>query len=158
VTRYTEFFGADVRFDRAAAVLRLPAALTAAPVAGGDRLLRTLALDYLDSHFTEPGRPVTARARMVLTRSLGSAPPRIADVARLLGLHPRTLQRHLAAEDTTFEAVLDEVRRDAAQRLITETDLPFAQVTAMLGLGAQSALTRASRRWFGATPTALRRG
>ncbi|MCE3550249.1 AraC family transcriptional regulator [Pseudonocardia sp. RS11V-5] len=158
VTRYTEFFGADVRFERPAAVLRLPAALTAAPVAGGDRLLRTLALDYLESHFAEPGQTVAGRVRGALGRSLGSAPPQVGDVARLLRLHPRTLQRHLAAEGTTFERVLDEVRRDAAHRLITTTDLPFAQVTAMLGLAAQSGLTRAVRRWFGTTPTRLRAG
>ncbi|GAA2895010.1 AraC family transcriptional regulator [Pseudonocardia halophobica] len=158
VTRYTDFFGSDVRFERPAAVLRLPAALTAAPVAGGDRLLRTLALDYLESHFAEPGQTVAGRVRGALARSLGSAPPQVADVARLLRLHPRTLQRHLAAEGTTFEAVLDEVRRDAAHRLITTTDLPFAQVTAMLGLAAQSGLTRAVRRWFGTTPTRLRAG
>jgi AraC-like DNA-binding protein len=158
VTRYTEFFGADVRFARPAAVLRLPAALTSAPVAGGDRLLRTLALDYLESHFAEPGQTVAGRVRGALARSLGSAPPQVGDVARLLRLHPRTLQRHLAAEGTTFERVLDEVRRDAAHRLITTTDLPFAQVAAMLGLAAQSGLTRAVRRWFGATPTRLRAG
>ncbi|GAA1875686.1 AraC family transcriptional regulator [Pseudonocardia ailaonensis] len=156
VTRYTDFFGADVRFSRDAAVLRLPTSLTAAPVAGGDRLLRTLALEYLDTHFAEPDQGVTDRVRALLARSLGSTPPRITDVARFLRLHPRTLQRHLAAEGTTFETVLDEVRRAAAHRLITQTDLPFSQVTAMLGLGAQSALTRASRRWFGASPRSVR--
>ncbi len=58
VTRYTAFFGADVRFARDATLLRLPATLTEAPVAGGDLLLRTLALDYLESNFAEPGRTV----------------------------------------------------------------------------------------------------
>jgi AraC-like DNA-binding protein len=156
VTRYTDFFGADVRFSRPVAALRLPATLTEAPVAGGDQVLHTLALDYLESHFAEPGQTVAGRVRGTLARSLGSAPPRAADVARLLRLHPRTLQRHLAAEGTTFEGILDDVRRETAYRLITTTDLPFAQVTAMLGLGAQSALTRAVRRWFGRTPTTLR--
>jgi len=157
VTRYTDFFRADVRFAREAAVLRLPATLTEAPVEGGDRVLRTLALDYLESHFAEPGQTVAGRVRGTLARSLGSAPPRAADVARLLRLHPRTLQRHLAAEGTTFERILDDVRRDAAHRFITATDVPFAQVAAMVGLAAQSGLTRATRRWFGSTPTALRR-
>lgn len=157
VTRYTAFFGTDVRFARPVAALQVPSTLTEAPVAGGDQVLRTLALDYLESHFAEPGQTVSGRVRGTLARSLGSTPPRAADVARLLRLHPRTLQRHLAAEGTTFEQILDEVRRAAAHRLITTTDLPFAQVTAMLGLAAQSALTRAVRRWFDTTPTALRR-
>ncbi|WP_312858274.1 helix-turn-helix domain-containing protein [Pseudonocardia pini] len=53
--------------------------------------------------------------------------------------------------------MLDEVRREAAHRLVTATDVPFAQVAAMVGLSAQSGLTRAVRRWFDTTPTALRR-
>lgn len=155
--RYRAFFGVDVRFERAAAVLRVPADLANRPRAGGDETVRAIAVDYLETHFEGPGRTVTDRVRAALTRSLGAGPTRIGSVARLLRMHPRTLQRHLALEGTTFETVLDEVRRDTAHRLITRTDLPFTQVTAMVGLAEQSALTRASRRWFGESPRALRR-
>lgn len=155
--RYRDFFGADVRFDRPAAVLRVPADLASRPRSGGDETVRAIAVDYLETHFDRPGRTVTDRVRTALTRSLGTSPARIGPTARLLRMHPRTLQRHLAAEGTTFETVLDEVRRDAAHRLITRTDLPFTQVTAMIGLAEQSALTRASRRWFGESPRDLRR-
>jgi AraC-like DNA-binding protein len=158
VARYTGFFGADVRFDRPDAVLRLPAAITSAPVPGGDRRLRDLALDYLGTHFAAPDQTVTAQVRLLLGRTVGSAPARITTIARLLQLHPRTLQRRLAAESTTFEAVLDDVRRTVAHHLITTTDLPFGQVTAMVGLTEQSALTRAAHRWFGASPRTLRTG
>jgi AraC-like DNA-binding protein len=157
VSRYTGFFGADVRFDRPAAVLRVPAQLLSAEQPGADRLLRDITLDYLAAHFTGPGRTVTDEVRLLLARSLGTLPAHLAAVARLLGMHPRTLQRRLAAESTTFEAVLDEARRDAAERLITETDLPLSQVTALVGLTEQSALSRAGRRWFGQSPRELRR-
>ena len=157
VVRYTGFFGADVRFDQPDAVLRVPAGIVSAPVAGGDRLLRDITLDYLSSRYSVPGQSVTGRVRVLLGQTVGSAPVRIADIARMLQLHPRTLQRGLAAEGTTFEAVLDGIRRAAAHHLITATDLPFGQVTAMVGLTEQSALTRAVRRWFGQSPRALRR-
>jgi AraC-like DNA-binding protein len=156
VDRYTAFFGADVRFDRPDAVLRVPAAFAATPIAGGDRMLRDLALDHLATHYAAPHQSVTARVRTLLGQTLGAAPVRIATVARLLRMHPRTLQRRLAAESTTFEAVLDGVRRAVAHHLITATDLPFGQVTAMVGLTEQSALTRAAHRWFGASPRTLR--
>jgi AraC-like DNA-binding protein len=156
VARYTGFFGADVRFDRPDAVLRVPAAIAAAPVPGGDRRLRDLALDYLGTHFGAPDQTMTARVRTLLGQTVGASPVRIGTIARLLQLHPRTLQRRLAAESTTFEAVLDDVRRSVAHHLITTTDLPFGQVTAMVGLTEQSALTRAARRWFGASPRTLR--
>jgi AraC-like DNA-binding protein len=156
VTRYTAFFGADVRFDQPGAVLRVPARLADEPVPGGNRVLRDLALDYISSHFPAPERPISARVQLLLTQSLGSAPVGITAIARLLQTHPRTLQRRLAAEQTSFGTILDGVRRTAAHRLITQTDIPFSQVTAMIGLAEQSALSRAVRRWFGVPPRQLR--
>ncbi|MET0423188.1 MAG: AraC family transcriptional regulator [Actinoplanes sp.] len=156
VARYTDFFGADVRFGRHEAVLRVPHLLAALPVAGGNRVLREVALEYLRSHApSEPG--LSDRVRRLVIQSLGSAPVDVAAIAGRLRTHPRTLQRRLAGDGTTFERILDGVRRDTAYRLITTTDLPFTQITAMIGLTEQSALTRAVRRWHGASPRELRR-
>ena len=135
----------------------MPQSLGETPVPGGNQVLREVALDYMRSHFPAPEQTVDDRVRRVLTQSLGSSPVDIAAVARLLRTHPRTLQRRLAAEGTTFEAILDDVRRAAAYRLITQTDLSLTQVTAMVSLAEQSALSRAARRWFGLSPRDLRR-
>nr|BFE72634.1 hypothetical protein GCM10020092_059350 [Actinoplanes digitatis] len=156
IATYTGFFGADVRFGRADAVLRVPGALADTAVPGGNQVLRDIALDYITSHFPAPGRALSGRVHLLLTQSLGSSPVTLAAIARLLRTHPRTLQRRLDAERTTFEAILDDVRRATAARLITQTDLPFTQVTAMISLAEQSALSRAVRRWFGVTPRELR--
>jgi AraC-like DNA-binding protein len=156
VARYTAFFGADVRFCRPAAVLRVPCGLATTAVPGGNQLLRDIAVAYLASNFPTPDRTVADHVHLLLKEALGSSPVEVGAIARLLGTHPRTLQRRLAAERTTFERILDDVRRAAATRLITQTDLPFTQVTAMIGLAEQSALSRAVRRWFGITPRELR--
>lgn len=71
--------------------------------------------------------------------------------------HPRTLQRRLAAEGTSFAAILDDVRRDAARRYLTTTDMPMSQVASLIGLSEQATLTRSCRRWWATTPTAIRR-
>ena len=154
---YTGFFGAPVRFGQPEAVLRIPAGLLTSPLRGSDEVVRALALDYLAGHFTDPDASTAARTKELIARSLGSTEVRIESVARWLGLHPRTLQRHLAAEGTTFDSVLDDARREAAHRLLTRSDLPLAQITRMVGLSEQSALTRAARRWFGMPPSRVRR-
>lgn len=157
VDAYTGFFGADVRFHQPSGVLRVPQSFAQAPVTGGgNEVLREMALDYLRSHFEAPGPAVAARVRRLLSQSLGSAPVDLASIARIFRTHPRTLQRRLAAEGAGFEELLDEVRRDAAHRLITQTDVSLTQITAMVGLAEQSALSRASRRWFGVSPRELR--
>ncbi|MFI6071552.1 AraC family transcriptional regulator ligand-binding domain-containing protein [Actinoplanes sp. NPDC051343] len=157
VARYTEFFGADVRFGQANALLRVPQALSATPIAGGNRMLHAAALDYLSSHYPAPSLSAAEHVERLITQGLGSAPVDISAIARNLSTHPRTLQRRLSAEGTGFEQILDSVRRNAAHRLITGTSIPFTQITAMVGLTEQSALTRAVRRWFGSSPRDLRR-
>ncbi len=154
--RYAEFFGAEVRFGQPASLLRVPRSLLDRPLTGVDGTLREIALAYLHSHFPEPGRVVAPQVRNAVDRMLGTSPPRIDSAARLLGMHPRTLQRRLAAEGVTFEALLDDARRDAALRLLTRTDLPLQQVAGLVGLSEQSALTRCVRRWCGTTPRAVR--
>ncbi|WP_367138338.1 AraC family transcriptional regulator ligand-binding domain-containing protein [Saccharothrix sp. HUAS TT1] len=157
VAVYEEFFGVTVHTGQPAPLLRLPRALLRRPLARGDERVWRLALAFLAEQ--DPGgASLTARVRGVLTRSLGTVAPEIGAVARLVDLHPRTVQRRLAAEGTTFAAVLDEVRREAAKRYLTTTNVPMSQVAGMLGLSEQSALSRCCRRWWGSTPTAVRRG
>ncbi|WP_405970794.1 AraC family transcriptional regulator [Streptomyces sp. NBC_00988] len=157
VATYTDFFGADVHFDKQDALLRVPTRLFETAVSSrANSELREIVVDYLAGHFTDPERTVSASVRAALVRGLGTAPSRIESVARWLQLHPRTLQRRLAEEGTTFNDVLDDVRSQTALRLLTQTDLPLSQIASMIDLSEQSGLTRASRRWFGKPPSQVR--
>jgi len=77
-------------------------------------------------------------------------------VAHQFGIHPKTLQRRLVAEGTTFPELVDQTRRELAHRLLVGTDLPVSHVSRQLGYAEHSVFTRACKRWFGVTPTAYR--
>jgi AraC-like DNA-binding protein len=77
-------------------------------------------------------------------------------VARRLGVSARTLQRRLAAEGTSFAAVLDETRRHAALDLIGDRALSIAEVSSGVGYADQFAFNKAFRRWTGRSPSAYR--
>lgn len=155
--RYAEVFGAHVRFGRPAALLRMPETMLDRPLAGVDATLRALALAFLSRQALGPGTPVAARVRAVLAQALGTGSTDLADVARALAVHPRTLQRDLAAEGQSFAAILDGLRRSRARAYLTTTDMPLAQVSRLLGFAEQAVLSRCARRWWGASPSALRR-
>ncbi|MDI3389106.1 AraC family transcriptional regulator [Streptomyces sp. B-S-A8] len=157
VARYTGFFGADVKFGCPTAALRVERRLLDEEFEGADETIRKLALDYLASHHTDPEELVSTHVRRTLAGSIGANPASLAQVARLLALHPRTLQRRLAAESTTFAEILEDVRRDLALRYLTTTDLPLGQVAAMSGFADQSGLSHAVRRWRGTSPSEVRR-
>jgi AraC-like DNA-binding protein len=155
---YADFFGAPIRFNARQALLRVPTKLFSQPMSTPvNPELRRMVVDYLESYYTDPRESVAAAVRSAVDRALGTVPARIDLVAGWLHVHPRTLQRRLAAEGTSFEAIVDDVRKNVARRLLTGTDMPLSQVASLVELAGQSGLTRASHRWFGRTPTQVRR-
>lgn len=154
---YEDFFGAPVRVERPAAALRVPISLATRPLSGGDENLHRLAMAFLAEQSGGADAAIAPKVRAAVQQLLGTTPPEITAVARLLTIHPRTLQRRLAAEDTSFATIVDTVRRDAARRYLTTTDMPMSQVASLIGLSEQATFTRCSRRWWGTTPTAVRR-
>lgn len=155
---YEAFFGVSVRFGRPVPTLRLPADLGRLPLAGRDEAVRRLALGFLAQQVPADERTRwSSRVRGALVQLLGTGAPDLGVVARLLDVHPRTLQRRLAEEGAGFAEVLDDVRRTEAERYLTTTDAPMGQIAGLLGLSEQSALTRACRRWFNASPREVRR-
>lgn len=155
---YEQFFSAPVRVSKPAALLRIPRSFLTRPLNGADEGLMQLALTFLAEQAPSGASEVTEQVRAALQRSLGTTAPEIAVIARLLVVHPRTLQRRLAAEGTSFALILDDVRRVQALRYLTTTSMPMSQVAALIGLSEQSTLTRCTRRWWNATPLDVRRG
>lgn len=103
------------------------------------------------------GLPIEIKVRHVLDILMRSGPCGLNDVARLLRIHPRSLQRRLKADGGSFDSLHDKVRSEIARELLQEPALPLSRVALMLGYSEQSAFTRACRRWFGKTPRFTRR-
>jgi AraC-like DNA-binding protein len=157
VQRYLDHFGADVRFGGRVAALCVQRHVLEESFSGADEAVRAVALEHLARHYRDPRLDFPAQARLGIAEALRTSQPTILGIARLFSLHPRTLQRRLAAEGTSFAELLDEVRREATHRYLTATDLPVGQIALMVGFGEQSTLAHATRRWYGTSPRELRR-
>lgn len=155
---YTALFGAPVMPSSPVAALRVPATLLGAPISGGDQTLQQLALGYLDQHVPVDRRGYADRTREVLRRSLDTGTSSLAQVAGLLAVSPRTLQRGLSGEGTSFAEIRDEVRREVAARLLTTTEIPLYQIASAIDLGDATTFSRYARRWWGMTARELRHG
>jgi AraC-like DNA-binding protein len=83
--------------------------------------------------------------------------PRVDWVARKMDLSGRSLQRHLSANQTTFEAVMDRVLTRHALMLLERGDMPITELALQLGYADPSHFVRAFRRWTGQTPGEFRR-
>ncbi len=156
VQRYLDFFGADVRFGGSVAALCVQSQLLDEDFTGANEVIRAVAVEHLSRH-RDPRLDLGAQVRLAIAEALRTSQPTLTSIARLFATHPRTLQRRLTAERTSFAALLDEVRREATHRYLTTTDLPVGQIALMVGFGAHSSLVHATRRWYGASPRELRR-
>jgi AraC-like DNA-binding protein len=74
-------------------------------------------------------------------------------LAAQLGMHAKTLERHLAKEQTNFETLRGEVRYVVARDLLDVTDLPVGEIALALSYATPSAFNHAFRRWSGTTPS-----
>lgn len=155
---YRAFFDADVRFEQPWCGFDFDRGHLARPVASDDPLVRDLATRFLVGAADAAAPGVTATVTTMVARLLPTGQCSIGAIAAEIGVHERTLQRHLAAEGTRFQDIVDGARREQARRCITETRMPMNQLAVLLGYSEQSSLTRACRGWFGTSPMALRAG
>jgi AraC-like DNA-binding protein len=81
----------------------------------------------------------------------------IDSLARQLAMSGRTLQRRLAAEGVSYQALLEDARKEAAERYISESILAIGEVAYLVGYSEPAAFHRAFKRWFGVTPEGFRR-
>lgn len=153
---YRAFFGCPVRFDAEYHGFDLPAAVLERARPRSNPQVRDLAARYLETTTDLTEQDLPGQVRDLVIRMLPTGQASWANVAAHLGISGRTLQRWLAAHDTTFETLLDEVRRERARHYLSNTRLGSAQIATMLGYSRQSCLSRSAVRWFGASPRQLR--
>ncbi|MEQ8799342.1 MAG: AraC family transcriptional regulator [Salinisphaeraceae bacterium] len=83
--------------------------------------------------------------------------PTMADVAEHLCMIPRTLRRRLAAEDTRFAELRDEVRQTLAEEYLSGPRLSVEQIAERLGYAEATSFINAYKRWYGVPPGRGRR-
>ena len=78
------------------------------------------------------------------------------NIAKTLAMSTRTLARRLASEGTTFEEVVDELRRSLALQYIKTPTVSLSQVAWLLGYEGSTSFSHAFARWTGRSPSAVR--
>jgi AraC-like DNA-binding protein len=155
---YRSRFPAPVVFQAERAALVIAAGDLNLPLSEPRDELHDLATRHLEQQLPNRHNVLQDQVRQAIEALLGTGTCSYREVAKALYMHPRTFQRRMREQGTTFEAVKDEVRRDLAQRYLSQPDVPLTQVTALLDYNEQSALSRSCRRWFDTTPSAVRTG
>ncbi len=83
---------------------------------------------------------------------------KIEDIAALLGVSPRTLNRRLRDEGTTFRKTLVKTRLAIAHEFLTTTGLSVSAAAWRVGYSEPSSFVRAYSREYGGPPRRVTRG
>jgi AraC-like DNA-binding protein len=151
---YEQYFGCPVRYDTDPSGLTFALETVRQPLPAVNRELAKAndqILHDLASALT--ARSITARVRREILHKLTSGKPSAKDVAKELALSPRTLQRKLQEEGTTFQEVSDNARKDLAQQYVRSGKHDLHAITYLTGFANQSAFSRAYKAWTGRTPS-----
>lgn len=151
---YRDLFRVTPRFNAEVSALRFPVRWLTKPIDGADEAQRRRAQQRADA---VEGGQVVEQVRRTLRILLLRGKHKGDELAQMLSMHRRTLNRRIKAEGSTFQHVLDEVRFTVARQLLTGTDISLDDIAAMLGYSGVSPFMRAFRRWTGSTPGGLRR-
>ncbi len=157
---YETLCGVPVRLGRPSASIVVPRAIMDAPVQSDDPALFHILADYAQIKVAraEPDR-LLASVKRAAGRALRDPAGEVTldAVASSLHMAGRTLQRRLRDRETTFRAVVDELRHALALEHLRQPAMAPSDVALALGFSELSAFDRAFRRWTGRSPSDYQR-
>jgi AraC-like DNA-binding protein len=155
---YEQFFRCPIEFDQPSCTVALRTEDVELPVIRADADL----VGYLDDHAEGVLRglvgsgSVTERVRAAVWTDLSHGPPTLTGVASTLGMSPRTLQRQLAGEGTSFSELVDTIRQEMAKACLGDQSLSIDEIAFLLGYADTASFRRSFKRWTGKTPQLFR--
>ena len=158
VGEHLRILGPAVRFEQAQDAVVYSGVALAASFMSSDPAL----LDVFDGdarrRLQELGARggVSGRVLAVLGARLKGTVPALSEVASVLAMSERSIQRSLSEEQTSYRQLVDEVRKHLAIEHLSRSGTSATDVAFLLGFSEPSAFTRAFRRWTGTAPTGFR--
>jgi len=152
-TTHHAVLGPRLQFGHAFTGLVLYAGDLDAPNTAVDPLLRPYARQFLEVLGSPRAPTTTGQVRELVEMLIPLGRCSTAQVARSLGVTPRTLHRHLAAEGESFSAIVHATREALAERYLATDRYTLTDVSELLGFAAPSAFSRWFSQRFQVTPT-----
>lgn len=154
---FERFFRCPIEFGAAENILRYDAKLLtrenpyrdAAVVAHNERAIR----EYLQRLQVSS---ISHRVHQTLATTIGNGVPTQIELAQLLDMSSRTLQRQLKQHNTSFQSILDKVRLELAKHYLQDSRQSITDIAYQLGYSDSSHFARAFKRWTDLSPKQYR--
>ncbi|MBV0933653.1 AraC family transcriptional regulator [Marinobacterium weihaiense] len=154
---YPQRFGCRVVLGQATEGLYFPRTLLDQTIDSADPSLARQIEKYVSHIVRRYPLDLSMQVHALLEQQLVSGKCTLPNIAQQLMMSPRSLQRRLKQQETTFDEIADGLRRQRAENLLCHSDQTLESVCSLIGYTEASTFNRACRRWFGQTPLAFRK-
>lgn len=155
---FERLFGCPVGFGSAHNRLVFEPASARTVLPGRDPVALASTLELLDGELgaRRDRQEVLELLEVSIAQALPTVPT-FAEQARRHSASERTLRRRLAECGTTYEQLVDGVRRERVELLLRRPEHTLRDIAHQAGFSDERALRRAVRRWHGMAPLELRK-
>ena len=99
---------------------------------------------------------IAMQVRSKIIEYLPGGVPRQGNIAEVLQMSLRSLQRRLKEEETSFKDLLEDTRKALAVKYLRESHRSIGEIAYLLGFSESGNFNRAFKRWTGKTPGEFR--
>lgn len=161
---FDKVFGTQVLYNQLQLKLVFSKETVTTPLTGANPAIAAH-LDQASSAAIEKMKPALSCAHKVrqlieaVVQKRNAEPlPSAEELARQMNMSSRNLQRKLAEEGVTLVEIMDQIKKDTAERRLKDDKDPITAIALDLGFSDASAFSRACKRWFGVSPSQIRTG
>lgn len=155
---HESYFGCPVHFDSPRDALLLSHETLRIPNRLGDPGTAKFFDSHLEAELAQlpDDSALSQRVKIQLSQALSEGVPTITDVAGKLAMSGRSLQRRLSEQGQSFQNLVDDARRELAEKLLADSNHSLTDIAFLTGFSEQSSFNRAFKRWAGQTPRSYR--
>lgn len=156
---YRRLFQSEVRFSQHDNAFVFPSYYLDYPLVHNDESLRVFlkTAPYQLIATVSDDSSLKSQVVALLGNDFSREAPSAEEVSSRLNMSVSTLRRRLLEEETSYQKIKDECRKQAALGYINSPQLSINDVASLMGFDEPSAFFRSFKKWTGMTPGEYRR-
>ena len=149
---YRRLFDCPLHFDAEMGAFLFRASDLQKTISSADSDLHDLLAGHLEQIRASFPDSYPDQIRYLIRQALYTGDCSVERIASYLSVTPRTLQRRLRAEGTSYKELLEDVRYDMATRYLLDSNSSLTVLSSMLGYSELSAFSNAFKLKTGLSP------
>lgn len=149
----------NISYDCAFNQLRMPLELMDRKLPGADAFVSKMAQEHCEEKLQSINpyqEGIVVKVRSFFLEQTSACYPNLEQVAAALNMSSRSLKRKLKNAGTSFQEILDSVRKGQAVDFLLHSSKTIEEISALLGFSDPSNFGRAFKRWTSLSPRAYR--